>query len=419
MKKIKQLPIILLLCLMTLQAAAQTGNPEENRVFAPFISRLNAETKGSGILLTWKDASNLRSPFYNIYESEQPFDPERFIYTRKIASLGSRIESFLYEPGDSKPRYFLILAEEEGVLFDVFIPYRNMTMEKVSAERVVIQEEKAARISSLKVLPESQALLIRADSSNPGRSLILFRSTNPLENREDLADATQVRVFVNETIELRDQVVPGISFYYALVDQSLYESGSRILLYDGSVTARPVMIPLEEWSSETAHSFQFASRHNPLPLLNIELDIERGKRLPEMGIPDVPVELSRETKQALAELNLGKSVHPSVWRQPRLLSIERTGSAPPETSWVIELIETGDWESLLRRSEEQIKTSFDPEVQSRLHFYKGQAHYFLGNLEFAFMDFLIARSVYYGESNAWMLSIFEQRRILSKTLDLE
>jgi hypothetical protein len=198
-----------------------------------------------------------------------------------------------------------------------------------------------------------------------------------------------------------------------------YESGSRILLYDGSVTARPVMIPLEEWSSETAHSFQFASRHNPLPLLNIELDIERGKRLPEMGIPDVPVELSRETKQALAELNLGKSVHPSVWRQPRLLSIERTGSAPPETSWVIELIETGDWESLLRRSEEQIKTSFDPEVQSRLHFYKGQAHYFLGNLEFAFMDFLIARSVYYGESNAWMLSIFEQRRILSKTLDLE
>ncbi|QEN07971.1 hypothetical protein EXM22_08230 [Oceanispirochaeta crateris] len=419
MKKMKQLLYILLLCLLTGQISAQTAESELKKVYAPFPSRLSAKTKGTGILLTWKDAKNLNNPTYNIYESMSPIDPESFIYEKKIATLSQGIENYLYEPGDSIPRYFLILAEEDGILFDVFIPYRNMTMESVSAAVMDIQEEKATRISSLEVLPKAQSLLIKGRSSRPQRAVILFRSTEPMEKREDLSKATKIRVFLNETIELRDQVIPGIPFYYALVDKELYESGSSVLLYDGSVTPQGVTIPLEDLNPDISQIYHYTSRPAPLPLLNVELDIEKGNKLPDPGVPSIPVELSSETENSLASLNLGKAVHPAVWRQAQLLSVDRAEQGPTETSWVNNLMRHNDWESILTGTEEQLKITFDEEIKSRLFFYKGQANYFLGNLEYAFMDFLSSREVYYSESNAWISSIYEQRkkRDLSRNLD--
>ena len=241
------LNILLILFLTAGQfLSAQSSDAEKEEVYAPFVSRLKTEGRGTGIVLSWKDARNLTDPLYHIYESWHPFDSESFPHSSRIATVRGGVEHYLYEPGDSNPRYFLILAEEEGKLFDVFIPYRNMNMKSVSAEKTVLQEQKASRISGLIVVPESQDLLINADTSDPGRPLILFRSTKALINREDLKDAARVRVFEGESIELRDHVVPGIPFYYALVDKALYESGSSIILYDGSVTPSPVSIP---WNS--------------------------------------------------------------------------------------------------------------------------------------------------------------------------
>lgn len=411
-------PFLLILMMIPGTLFSQTGENSEHKIYAPFVSRLTAEPRGTGIVLTWRDAANLADPVYHIYESAEPINPDRFIYSNEIALLPAGQESFLFEPGDAVPRYFLILAEEGGKMFDLFIPYRNMTMTAVSAEKIVLQEEKAARISGLTAVPESQEILITARTDDRTRPVILFRSTEALQSREDLADATRVRIFNDETIELRDHVVPGIPFYYALVDRDLYESGSRVLLYEGSVTLNPVTIPIEEWSSENAYTFQYASRHIPLPLLNIQLDIESGSKLPDPGLPSATVDLDPETTLALADLNLGKSVTPSVWRQPTILPVDRTGQAL-ETSWVRELIEAGDWEGLKERAEQQLKESFDSEIRSRLHFYSGEAHYFTGELENAFMEFLSSRKAYYSESNSWMVSIFEQRRILGKSLNLE
>jgi len=418
MKTIKPILFITLLLAVSFPVLSQTGDDAENKVYAPFISRLTAEPRGTGILLTWKDAKNLKNPVYHIYESSSPINPERFIYTSEIAAVPAGREIFLYEPGDSDARFFIVLAEDEGKLFDLFIPYRNMTMTGTSAEQIILQEAKAARISSLMAVPDAQDILISARTTDSSRPVILFRSTEALTSRESLAEATRVRIFTNETIEIKDHVVPGIPFYYALVDQKLYESGSTTLLYEGSVTMKPVTIPLEEWSSESAHSFQYASRHIPLPLLNIQLDIESGEKLPDPGLPTVVSDLNPETALALADLNLGKSVTPSVWRQPALLPVDRSGQAL-ETAWVKELIEQGDWQNLIIRTEKQLKETFDSEISSRLHFYNGQAHYFSGDLEYAFMEFLTSRKGYYKESNAWMVSIYEQRRILSRSLDLE
>lgn len=397
---------------------AQTTS-EQNKVFAPFVSQLKVETRGSGILLSWKDSRNLTDPVYHIYESNKLFDSIRFIYENKITSVKSGTGSYLYQPGDSEPRYFLVLAEETGKIFDVFIPYRNMSMQPIAAKETVVQEEKAGRISSLTVHAEQQDLLISAETTEISRPHILFRSSKELINREDLIEATQVRVFINEKIELKDHVVPGIPFYYALVDQALYESGSKIVLYDGSVTVKAVSIALEEWNSETAHSFQFASRHIPLPLLNVNLDIETGRKLHDPKIPVVSLDLMPDTALALAELNFGKSVSSALWKQPQLLPVDYAQQAAPETAWVKEVMENGNWSTLLEKCDDQLKSTYDSEIRSRLFFYKGQAQYFSGNLENAFMDFLSARNEYFSQANTWLFSIYEQRKRVAISENLE
>ena len=60
--------------------------------------------------------------------------------------------------------------------------------------------------------------------------------------------AARVGSLTGRELQWQDRVVPGIPFYYAVVDRDLFTSGSEALLYEGSVTAEAVLIPLEEWA---------------------------------------------------------------------------------------------------------------------------------------------------------------------------
>ena len=48
----------------------------------------------------------------------------------------------------------------------------------------------------------------------------------------------------------------------------------------------------------------------------------------------------------------------------------------------------------------------ESELRSRIHFYRGQAFYFLDRPYMAFIAFLIAADHYYLESRTWMLRIY-------------
>jgi len=418
--KHRQLLLLLLILIATLPLPAQTGDLSERReVFAPFVSRFKAEPKGSAILLTWQDARNLTNPVYHIYESEIPLSKADFPSAKRVATVSQGEESFLFEPGDGGDRYFLVLAEDEGNLYDLFIPYRNMTMTPSAAVLQVLEEEQAALLSNIKVIPEEQVLIISGRSTRPERPVLLFRSTEPINEREDLAKAARLKTFRNESILIRDHVLPGIPFYYALVDQGVYESGSEALLYEGSVTLIPVVIPMEEWNPSDAHMFQYSSRHIPLPVLNVRNDIEKGMPLPGPAIPDNPVELTMETALSLAELDFGKSVRTVLWYEPQILPADKSGPSADETAGIPELLEDREWKSVLERTTQELESTFDPEIRARLSYYRGQSRYFLGDLEYAFMDFLSSRELYFSESTEWLYSIFQLKRQESRTEEAE
>ncbi|OQY35474.1 MAG: hypothetical protein B6241_00815 [Spirochaetaceae bacterium 4572_59] len=400
--------LILLLILNFLQLNAEEPSLGEKEMsFAPFASRFKAEAKGSSILLSWRDARNLENPRYHIYYSEEPINRVSFEKTVPLITLSSGKEQYIYEPEDGKERYFLILAEEKGQLFDVFIPYRNMTMSPTAAILHVVEEEKASLISGLKVFPDLQNMTISGKSSRPERQVILFRSTEKMKVRADLAKAARVCTLTGNNLYWKDQIVPGIPFYYALVDRDLFDSGSDAILYEGSVSLESVLIELNEWNPQKAHVFQFSTRHIPLPVLNITRDIEKGKALPGPVLPESPVELSSETALKLAELKFGKSLHSVMWMEAEILPADKGETINPAIQGIPLLLENQDWESVIKRTDRELLDPCEKETEARLHYYRAQARYFKGDLEYAFMDFLSSRELYYSESDVWIYNIFK------------
>ena len=414
MKKLKAILFPSLFLILSGLISAQTLSLEGEDIFAPFVSRFTAEPKGSAVLLSWKDARNLKDPVYHVYASEKPFAPESFPAATLLTTLEPGTEQYLYEPKDGKERYYLVLAEENKKVFTVFIPYRNMSMTAVAAVLSEVEQERATLLSNLKVVPDLHQMAITGRSSSPERRVILFRSTVPPVKREDLLRAARVTILTGQDLNWKDQVVPGIPFYYALVDHDLFEAGSTEILYEGSVTQDSVTIPLEEWNPQEAHSFQFSSRHIPLPVLNITSDIESGAPLPGPALPDTAVELNYDTALQLAELNFGKSVRTAEWMETEILPVDAGETNNSRMNGIPGLLEDRDWDTLVSRIGRELETGGDEELLARLHYYRGQAYYFKNSLEYAFMDFLSARDLYYTDANRWIYNIFELKELNSR-----
>lgn len=331
MNKIRFISICLLLGLLSLSLGAVDQPPKG--IFAPYVTNLKAESRGPHIFLTWKDAPHLQNPRYHIYELDRPAEKESFSHAREIAVLSQGEEHYLHTPSSKQAHYFLVLAEEFEKLYDIFIPYRNMTMSPLAAGM----------------------------AKQPWQ-----RAESRKQERIQAAEAS-VR-----------SIPPGIP--------------------------KPAQVVQKSKPQEEDPSGKKKSINQPLPLYQPLVDIERGTPLPSPELPEIH-KLSPETLQALGELNYGKQVNIPLWKQPVTLQPSRARGL----DWAQDFIKTEDWQGLLKKIKEQMQKKQDSETLACLHFYKGEALYFLGDLNYSFLEFLAARKSL-KESGSWMYSIFKQKR---------
>ena len=114
-------------------------------VFAPFVSRLKAETQGSSVVLTWKDSSDARGPL-RIHRHIEEITDSNFADAKSIAEVPYGVGSYTDYPSDTLQYFYAVtVADETGKRYDLLIPFRNKTLSPRGVQELGSPEQIAAR----------------------------------------------------------------------------------------------------------------------------------------------------------------------------------------------------------------------------------------------------------------------------------
>lgn len=431
----------------------------DETVFAPFASQVRLAISDPRVRITWNDAGGIVTD-YRIYRSTEPITTETLAAAEIVGTAEPGDEGFIDVPAAPGAYYYAVVAEDpSGNPYPVVIPGRNASYRAVEIENLATEAERAARVRDLDaavVRAEGRsAIEITAVTSREGRTIAVYRSTDPITTEADLADASLVREVPSESPRLVDLPVPGVGYYYAAVDAGLLLAGGLEITPGANATVEPTEIPLDTAratprdeapatgasptdrpqpepdagtqadepppAAETPVSeppakadlevvFEpevAAGRGVPLPFLQLQSQLASGRRLgdPRILIPERS-QLRPEAEAAVESLLT--RLEPQRRAEPGVTILQDDRLPEPEgAEYTLRTILDGPfrrmaWESALEQIRNYLTLPLTPELEARAHFYRAQAYYFLGERQRAVLEFLLARDLYYVEVEAWL-----------------
>ncbi|MFW5743297.1 MAG: hypothetical protein ACOC2D_08470 [Spirochaetota bacterium] len=425
-------------------------------VFAPFASRVRLAIADPRVRITWADAEAVLSD-YRIYRSTEPITTETLGEAELIGTADPGDEGFIDVPPAPGEYFYAVVAENPaGDPYPVIIPGRNASYRAVEIENLATEVERAARVRGLDaalVRAEGRsAIEVTAVATREGRTIAVYRSTEPIAAESDLADASLVREVPSESPRLVDLPVPGVGYYYAAVDAGLLLAGGLEITPGENATLEPTTIPLSTTPDEPARREAESTegrpapqpgiadeqqpeaiaddqrpidvppeadlqvvfepeatpdRGVPLPFLRLQTRLATGRRLgdPRILIPERS-QLRPEAEKAVASLLARLEPERSTAPEPTILSDDRLPD-PEGAEYTLRTILDGPfrrmaWESALEQIQNYLTLPLTPELEARAHFYRAQIHYFLGDRRRAVLEFLLARDAYYVEVERWL-----------------
>ena len=394
----------LLLCICIVSCAGQQQN-----VFAPFISRIKAESNQGVVRLTWEDSEDIDGT-YGIYRYTDEITAATFEKAEKIAEVAGGVEYFVDHPPKANAYYYAVLARDNNKLYKLFIPFRNKTVSGVKVSETVTMEDLAASITNIHTDVREDSILVNFFSDKDDRELIMYRSTSPLRKKEDVRAATPLRIIPSDKESVRDFPVPGISYYYAVLDSALVKSGKIDFKPGSNTTIIPAKLTL---GTRVGLPETTARRSLPLPLYPLSMDIETGNRMsgPDIFVPEQESRLSPATKKAV--VSLLKSIEPQRPPKPEPDILSADTGAPQgggEEYTLRTILESTflkrEWENAENRLLSFLSIHHSPSIEQRAHYYLGQVYYFQGKYRESFMEFLLAREEYYPHVDPWLDELF-------------
>jgi hypothetical protein len=403
---------------------------------APFVSRLQATAAESSVQLSWRTVPGF-SGSYRIYRHTVEINEASFPAAVEIGSVGAAVsayEDFPPAPGS----YFYAVLLDDGKLPRLFVPFRNKTSTPAKVGSTAPEREKAARITGLTAEVAGDAVRLRFQSSRGDRELLLFRSLQPMRSGEDLASSPfSLRA---GTSRYEDYPIPGLDYYYALVDAGLFKLGQAELDAGQSSTLQPVRVPLDAGrvglppavleevpppaaaaarrqgtaparapapaarqptSAPASEQIAVATpRSAPLPYLGLDA----AKGLPSLALP-APRPLGPVARRAVEAVL--REAPPRATPKLRAQAMpEDLGAGGPEDAGlgalVAEHLLTGDLPAAEQGLVAFLAVRRTDEVAARARFYLGQVYYLQGKPERAVLELLLARPLYYSAVQPWL-----------------
>jgi tetratricopeptide (TPR) repeat protein len=375
---------------------------EEQRVFAPFVSQLEAEIRNNLIRLSWKDAQDIRGPVY-VYRSQAPFPVNSAMLSIPV-EVPYGTGSYLDEADNPGTIYYFVVASDEwGRKYTLSIPYTNTISIVLGPEHVPLYDlpnnpaagavpgtgSSAAvsrYIEGLSASIDEGKVILSFSGADSRKNIILYRSLNPIQRAEDLLSALIIQQKFSSPFI--DYPVPGIPYYYAVIYEEELSTGLVAIRPGYNATSRAVTIP-------QAASAVPSSRTMPLPRMNTANTA--GTSTASLGSDAANAASSLESRernsQAVSEVF------------PEDLQMEDAGEEQALRSIVQGYFILQDWE----KAEEAFRRFLDlPRAErsrAKASFYLGQVYYFQGKSREALFLFLDAQKLFPSESNRWIQAV--------------
>jgi len=409
------LPVLLLFLTLVSGAlyAQDATSATSDEVFAPFVSRMRVAVKDPQVRLTWQDARESGVTGYQVYRHTRQVDADTLGSATHVGSVQPGVETFLDTPKTPGSYYYAVLAENaDGKQWQVFVPFRNITIEPVTTTKNATQEELAAHVTAIQAVRTGDRVTVTFRAARSGRTLVVFRNTAPITSTDALSASTGVTTVDSSTLRVTDYPVPGVPYYYAVFDSALVADARTKFVAGENVTGHPVEVPLGKQVSGMPSIPQNTARQRPLPYLQLTRSLEDGTNL-RAGTPSFPEKatLVPATQQAASLLLRGVVLPAEEPLSPDTLQVDRAagskGAAYTLSTIVNGVFAERKWEETVTLMQNLLTLPLSPDLAARAHYYEGQAYYFLGKKRQAALSFLFAREYYYSQANRWLNRILD------------
>ncbi len=388
----------------------------EESIFAPFPLRIRVGTRGDGILVTWAEASDPAGG-YSVFRSATPIDRVSFQDAQRLADLPPGSLEYLDVPGDGRGYFYAVLGRtSQGGVYEVFIPLKNVSIAPVAFEPLpaAVPEPAPKPVEparepppTVSVRSERDGIRILWQPVREGKRVVLYRSPSPIRSLSDLLTASWVASAAESGDGLMDFPVPGIGYYYALVDDEGLRSGSPELVIGRNVTGESTSVPAGRYRVGLPE-IPYASRSLPLPFLALTRGVESGSDSMPGGLPvPPPSPLKPETRKAVSRLLRNARELPTSPPGLAILPEDLEASAAGGEEYTLRTIVRDrlakqDWKGASDELARYLSLNRSPDAAARARFYRGQALAFAGQYREAFFEFLLAQDRHYRESNVWI-----------------
>jgi hypothetical protein len=260
----------------------------------------------------------------------------------------------------------------------------------------------AARITGIAATAtaDGSAIELTFASSDPRRDLLVFWGTAPMRTAEDLLRSTATAQLDAGTGRYLIPVLPGTDWWFAVLDAGLYKVGGVPLVAGENATTRGVRVPA---TADSAQATASARLNQPLPSLQLSVEVDTGREMEPGSLPEVPAErdVSPATALAIAELLRAAGPSPLPIMKVQVLGADVAGGDPVLQSVAADTLAGGDWAGAEKKLKDFLSIRRTPEIKALARFYLGQAYWFQGRLRDAFFEFLGCEDVLPRESRAW------------------
>ncbi len=378
--------------------------------FAPFVSRFKATDQESSIVLSWKAPTGIKG--YNvIYRYTEEITESNVSKAVLVAKIDVSNESYVDVPPDSRPYYYAVLVEETGKsIHKLLIPYRNKTSTAVAITVTGEKLSDSTIITGIEASAIEDSILVSFVSTNPSRETVIFRNTTPILTTDDLISSLTPTTLPEYTKSYKDFPIPGIEYYYAVLDAGQFKVGKYRLVKGQNTTSTPVKIT-DKVTRTGLPDIEY-SQLLPLPFLSLSTSVDKDTKIlssPYILLPDYK-KLSEKTRKTvdrfLQKMPGSARKEMKIEILPAETATNETGEAYNLQAIVKQYLNPKDMAKLQEKLTDFFRTEHSEEVSARGYFYMGQADYFMGKYDQALVHFLLADDRYYVEIQPWLDACF-------------